>query len=535
MNLKKIFVLFFAFCISFSVSAAINTTDLVIIHTNDTHGHPIKFAQSPSTGSGGLPARATLVQDLKKQYQNVLVLDAGDINTGRPESNFFKAEPDIIGYNYIGYDAMVLGNHEFDNPKNVLDKQMKNANFPFLSANVKTKDGKLITKPYIIKTFKGFKVAIFGLTTKETATVGNPDIVKDLVFEDEVKVANELVPQLRKQADIVIALVHMGIYENENEGSKNLAKNVKGIDLIIDGHSHTSLEKPIIVNNIPIVQAWQWGLVAGEGILKMSGKKISGFEWKSVPINLQTKLKNAEGKDELKFIGNEIKEDEKLLAKLKPFADNVEKVLAEVIGSSDGVFSNKESRLKETEIGDLVADSMYWFTKKNGVDFALQNGGGIRTDLPQGEIKKKNIYEILPFDNSVTVVSLKGSDVKKIFDYIATIAQGKGAFPQVSDGVTFTINYEKGICENILIGGKPIDENKIYKIATNSFMATGGDGYEPFKSAVDIYETSMFQRDVFIDYFKNIGAKVKPENKNRIKIIGSKTAYIFGKNININS
>jgi 5'-nucleotidase / UDP-sugar diphosphatase len=505
-----------------------NVIQLIVLHTNDTHGHPVKFANSPADGAGGLPARATLVKEIRSRYENVLVLDAGDINTGRPESNFFKAEPDIIGYNYIGYDAMALGNHEFDNSADVLKKQMKQAKFPFLSANVKTKDGKNVATPYIIKSFKGLKVAVFGLTTRDTAVMGGPENVKDLVFEDEVKTANELVPKLRKQADIVIALVHLGIYENETEGSRYLAKNVNGIDLIVDGHSHTMLDKPIYVNNTPIVQAWQWGMIVGEGVFTIKNRKIESFEWKAVPVNLKEKVKNSDGKEEIKFVGNQIDEDRTLLEQLSKYPEQVDKLLSEKIGETSDVFPNKEVRLKETALGDLVADSMLWYTKNLGVDFAIQNSGGIRTDLPKGDITKKNVYEIIPFDNSTVVVNLKGSEVKKIFDYIATIAQGKGAFPQVSEGVSFTINYDKGVCEDVLIGGKPIDEEKIYKIATNSFVATGGDGYLPFIKSTDPYDTSKFQRDILIEYIKTMTGKISPDVKNRIKIIGSKLAYIFG-------
>lgn len=161
---------------------------------------------------------------------------------------------------------MTLGNHEFDNPKEVLAAQMEESNFPFLSANIRDANGKLIATPYIIKEYDGFKVAIFGLTTKETATIGNPQIVADLTFEDEVETAKALVPELKKKADIVIALVHMGIYDDGREGlgSRWLARNVDGIDMIIDGHSHTFLEKPMVENGTYIVSAKQWGFTSEE-------------------------------------------------------------------------------------------------------------------------------------------------------------------------------------------------------------------------------------------------------------------------------
>lgn len=531
--MKKLSIILMMLFLLFCIFA--KETELVILHTNDFHGHPLKFENSPAKDVGGLPAIATFVKEIRDQYKNVLVLDAGDINTGRPESNFFKAEPDIIGYNYIRYDAAVFGNHEFDHPIAELQTQMKSAKFPFICSNVFDSNGKLLTKPYIIKNYGGIKVGIFGLTTTETTIVGNPENIKDLMFEDEVETAKKMVKELKSKANIIIALVHMGLYD-ENQGSIKLAKNVEGIDLIIDGHSHSKLDAPIYINNIPIVQAWNWGLIVGKGIFKINEKKqVVDFAWEAVPINLKNSVKKADGTSELQLIGKEYKEDQELLAKLKPYADKIEALLSQVIGKSEGTFLNANVRKAETELGDLVADAMLWFTKNQKVDFAIQNGGGIRTDLPEGDIKKKTIYSILPFDNSITVLTLRGVDVIELFNFIGTIENGKGAFPQVSNGVSFTINYETKKCEDILINGNPIDLNKEYIIATNSFMASGGDGYAAFKKALKTYETSAFQRDALIDYIISIGGKIKPEIKNRIKIIGKKQTYLFYKKILINS
>ncbi len=531
--MKKLGIIFIMLFLLFSIIA--KETELVILHTNDFHGHPLKFENSPAKDVGGLPAIATFVKETRSQYKNVLLLDAGDINTGRPESNFFKTEPDIIGYNYIRYDAMVLGNHEFDHSIPDLKNQMKLAKFPFISANVYDSNGKLLTKPYIIKNYNGIKVGIFGLTTTETTIVGNPEYTKGLKFEDEVETAKKMVNELKGKVNIIIAVVHMGLYDDENQGSKKIAKNVEGIDLIIDGHTHSNIDKPFYINNIPIVQAWNWGLIVGKGIFKINEKKeVIDFTWEAVPINLKKSVKKADGTVELQFIGKEYKEDQELLTQLKPYGDKVDAVLSQVIGKSEGTFSNANVRKAETELGDLVSDAMLWLTKNLKVDFAIQNGGGIRTDLPEGDIKKKSIYSILPFDNSIVVLNLKGSDVIELFNFIGTIENGKGAFPQVSDGVSFTINYETKTCENVLINGNPIDPNKEYVIATNSFMASGGDGYAAFKKAVKSYDTSAFQRDALIDYIIHIGGKIKPEIKNRIKIINKSQAYLFDKNILIN-
>ena len=234
--------------------------------------------------------------------------------------------------------------------------------------------------------------------------------------------------------------------------------------------------------------------------------------------------KNADGS--LSYVTKQIPEDMALKTLLMPYKAKVEEVLAEEIGEATDTFSNADSRKRETEIGDLVADAMLSYVKDLGVSFAINNGGGIRADLPKGKITKKSIYTILPFSNTLVVLTLKGSDLIELFNFIATIPQGKGAFPQVSDGVSFTINYEKGTCENILVGGKPIDPDATYKVATNSYMATGGDGYVAFTKAINSYDTSMFQRDIMIEYIKTVKT-VTPILKNRIKIIGTKTAMFF--------
>jgi 5'-nucleotidase/UDP-sugar diphosphatase len=496
--------------------------DLTVLHTNDHHGHVLKFYDYPAPDNGGLPARATYVKQVRQEVPNLLVLDAGDVNTGMPESNFFNAEPDFIGYSYIGYDAMTLGNHEFDNPKEVLAAQMEESNFPFLSANIKDANGKLIATPYIIKEYDGFKVAIFGLTTKETATIGNPQIVADLTFEDEVETAKALVPELKKKADIVIALVHMGIYDDGREGlgSRWLARNVDGIDMIIDGHSHTFLEKPMVENGTYIVSAKQWGLYVGRADIKIQNMKIVDFSWKPVPINLKTREKKADGSSVFHYVDKEIPEDAQLLAMLTPYADKVEAALAEEIGTAADVFPNETVRQEETALGDLVADSMKWYAEKMNldVDFAINNGGGIRETLPTGTITKKTIYQILPFDNSVYVITMKGSDLKGLFDYIPTVV-GAGAYPQVSDGISYTIDLAAGEVKDLLIGGKPLDPNATYKIATNSYMATGGDGYVVFKNASQGYDTSMFQRDATIEYIQQLDGAIVPEIAGRVKII----------------
>lgn len=502
---------------------------LVILHTNDTHGHPVKFFKHPAPDVGGLAARATIVHRIKGKSKNVLVLDAGDINTGRPESNLFKARPDIEGYNYIGYDAMALGNHEFDNGPDVVKEQMQLADFPFLSANIKTKQGELLTRPYIIKEFEGFKIAIFGLTTKETEFLSHPDNIKGLVFQDEVEVAKQLVPELRKQADIVIALVHMGIYNSPKLGSKRLASEVSGIDLIVDGHSHTKLDAPIVIRHTesghktPIVQAWKWGLVLGRTDLFIQEKRVIDYTFEAIPVNLKNVEKKPDGVMVYHYISEEIPEDPEVVRLMEPYLNSANAVLSEVVGQAEAPFFYRNVRKMESGLGNLIADSMLWYTKYMGVEFALQNGGGIRADLRKGPITQRSLHEVLPFGNSVVVLTLDGATATSLFDHIGSISRGQGAFPQVSAGVSITLNTATGKCEEIMINGEPFDPGRTYKIATNSYLAAGGDGYRMLLNAQHRYDSSMSLRDVVMMYIKHLGGTIKPGISGRINFIDQQT------------
>lgn len=507
-----LFLIFILFLFLSQKGLPDDSVHLVILNTNDTHGHPVKFRFGKVRWAGGLPSRATVVKSIRKRNNRVLVLDAGDINTGMPESNLFKAKPDIEGYNYIGYDAMCIGNHEFDNSIGVLKRQMKWARFPFLSANIRYSDGSYLAKPYIIKNLKGLKVGLLGLTLKETPYIVNPGNVKNLVFEDEVKTAKKIVPDLEKKADIVIALAHLGIFNDPEKGSRRLARNVKGIDVIVDGHSHTKIDAPVVETphgtqeQTLIVQAWKWGLVLGRLDLWIKDKRVVDYRFRNIPINLSHR-------------GPSIPEDERLLHMLNKYVKRAGKDLNTIIGEAINTFYMKGSRSGETAIGDLVADSMLWFTRERyHVDFAINNGGGIRADIPEGKIRKRTIHEVLPFENTIVVLNIKGSSLRALLNRKFESGEG-GGFPQVSDGIKILVNRETGDCERIMIKGQPLNPFRVYRISTNSYLAQGGDGYREFMNAEDKYDTSVRQREALIKYIQHLARPIFPITKGRIRFV----------------
>jgi len=498
-----------------SPAASPAEAELLILHTNDHHGHPLKYDLPGCPGAGGLAARLTLVNGIRSRHANVLVLDAGDVNQGRPESNLFLGEPDFIGYNAIGYDAMTLGNHEFDAARTVLMEQRAAARFPFLSANVLTTDGKPLVEPYIIRRFPGFTVAVLGLTTADTRTLALPRNIRDLTIADEVATARRYLPELRRKADVVIALVHLGISEDPGFGSRRLARECPGFDLIVDGHTHTFMDRPLYEGRVPIVQAWARGIVVGQATLRLRNRRVAALDWQPLPVNVALTPGALFHDPKVAPPTERLMEDTALLAKLSEYGTKVDAMLATVIGQSPATFRSNRDRSGGPSLGGLVCDALVWYTQGKGVDFALMNRGSIRADLPEGPIPLKAVYAALPFDNTAVIVTLSGADVQALFDYTATIESFQGASPIVSAGVSAVLDRAAGRARDIRINGQPLDPAATYRVVTNSFVAAGGDGYEVFKRG-QTYDTTVYMREIFAAFIQESGVALTPDDRPRI-------------------
>jgi len=483
--------------------------ELVVLHTNDHHGAVIGKNDSDGTVHGGLAEVATFVKEVRAQNKNVLVLDAGDINTGMAVSNMFKAEPDIKAYNAIGYDAAVIGNHEFDKPLAVLKNQMKMSKFAWVNANIMQGNVYLAT-PYIIKKYRGFTVGIFGLTTQTSQITQRPD--ESLVFLNEIETAKKMTAYLRnvKKVDVVIELGHLGDIEETSaqNTSVELAQQVPGIDLIVDGHSHSIFLKPLVVNGIPIVTANERGMYVGDGVLKIKGGKVTDFTWK--PVEITDKA---------------FPPDPAVTALLKPYLEQADVFLKKVVmtASAEFPFDKSKVRSQETAIGNLLCDACVGYYKETGgimLDFAIENSGVIKTALPAGKVTREQIMTMLPFESYFYVVTLKGTDVKKLMDYIASIPRGETSFPQVSKELRYTITYDadgkNGTVSNVSVSGKPIDDARYYRIGVNDLIAAGADGYDMFKNSIDSYNSSKLLNEVVVDYVSTLSKPVDPVIDGRI-------------------
>lgn len=507
--MKKVFLLtIYLFCGSIYAEKNL-TQELILLHTNDHHG-----AILPSNGLGGLAEIGSVIKGIKDVNPNVILVDAGDINTGSALSNMFKAKPDILAYNIMGYDAVVFGNHEFDRTLEELKKQISIAKFPFVSSNIINKDSSFLGgNRYIVKKYGDIKVGIFGITTAHTKVVANPDT--SLIFLDEIASAGKVIDILRgkEKVDIVIALTHLGdIKESKTSPtSKELAAAVKGIDIIVDGHSHTYMEKPLKVytgtsakkDSTWIVSANEWSKYLGYGKLTVQNKRLVGFSWAPIKIGA----------------------NDSITGMLKPYIEKADSAFKKVIGTAKEtfIFGNRLPRYQETALGNMICDANAWYLKENGkaVDFVLHNGGNIRTELPKGNITQERILTILPFDNYLYTASMSGKDIIKLFNFIATIPQGAGGFPQLSGNVRVTIDKTKGsgVVKELTIGGKPIDSTRVYTFGTNGYTLNGGDDYEIMKTASNTYDLSLVLSYVVTEYIKAKDS-INPLTDGRITIIG---------------
>ena len=483
------------------------TYELSLLHTNDHHGTIL-----PNNGMGGLAERASFVKSVRMENKNVLLLDAGDINTGTAFSNMFAAEPDILAYNLIGYDAVTFGNHEFDGDLAKLERQIMQARFPFVSSNIKTKDGKFLGgNQYLVKDFDGFRVGIIGITTLRTLDMAGSGsaFMNSLSFIPEIDAAKAAVNLLRakEKADIIIALTHIGdVKESPNHTTSNeLAAAVSGIDIIVDGHSHTKYDAPGKVGNTWIVSANEWGKFMGEGKLSVVNGKLAAFDWKPVEI---TQTPDAE-----------------LTALITPYREKAEASLREVVGEAADtfVFGNRLTRYGETALGNMICDANVWYMRtvfNHHIDFAFHNGGNMRAELPKGTLTREQILTVLPFENYLYIVSLTGGEILELFGFIATIPQGNGGFPQFSKEVRYTLDLASQSVRNLTIGGAPVDPGKTYRFCTNDFLLSGGDGYAVLLRSHDPYNTSLLLSYVVIEYINAHSGIISPSTDGRINVTG---------------
>ncbi|EDP8862040.1 bifunctional UDP-sugar hydrolase/5'-nucleotidase [Salmonella enterica subsp. enterica serovar Bredeney] len=501
------------------------TYKITILHTNDHHGH---FWRS-EYGEYGLAAQKTLVDSIRKEVAqeggSVLLLSGGDINTGVPESDLQDAEPDFRGMNLIRYDAMAVGNHEFDNPLTVLRQQEKWAKFPFLSANIYQKStGERLFKLWAIFTRQDIKIAVIGLTTDDTAKIGNPEYFTDIEFRKPAEEAKVVIQELNmnEKPDVIIATTHMGHYDNGDHGSNapgdvEMARSLPAgsLAMIVGGHSQDPVcmasENKKQVNYVPgtpcapdkqngiwIVQAHEWGKYVGRADFEFRNGEMKMVNYQLIPVNLKKKVTWDNGKSERVLYTPEIAENPQMLSLLTPFQNKGKAQLEVKIGSVNGLLEGDRSKVRfvQTNMGRVILAAQI---ARTGADFGVMSGGGIRDSIEAGDITYKSVLKVQPFGNIVVYADMSG---KEVVDYLTAVAQMKpdsGAYPQFAN-VSFVA--KEGKLTDLKIKGEPVDPAKTYRMATLSFNATGGDGYPRIDNKPGYVNTGFIDAEVLKEFIQ---------------------------------
>ncbi|KOO14545.1 5'-nucleotidase [Vibrio xuii] len=500
------------------------TYKLTVLHTNDHHG---RFWQN-KYGEYGMAARKTLIDELRAEIAaeggSSLLLSGGDINTGVPESDLQDAEPDFKGMSKIGYDAMALGNHEFDNPLEVLFKQKEWANFPMLSANIyDKKTGERMFQPYEMFNKQGIKIAVIGLTTEDTAKIGNPEFIGGVDFRDPKVEAKALIAELEKteKPDLIFAVTHMGHYEDGKRGVNApgdvaLARYVDegSLDMIVGGHSQepVCMEAPNVVkknfkpsdeckpdmqNGTYIVQAHEWGKYVGRADYEFRNGELEMVSYDLIPVNLKKKVK-IDGKKQRVLIEDEIKQDEELLEFLRPYQEQGQAQLNVKIAETNGKLEGDRNvvRFQQTNLGRLIATA---HMERAKADFAVMNSGGVRDSIEAGDVTYKDVLTVQPFANILTYTDMSGKEVLDYLNVVATKPVDSGAYAQFA-GISMTV--ANGEVSNVFIGGKQLRLDETYRFTVPSYNAAGGDGYPKLTGHPGHVNTGFVDAEVLKEYLE---------------------------------
>ncbi|MHA5221423.1 5'-nucleotidase C-terminal domain-containing protein [Dysosmobacter sp. Phy] len=507
---RKILSLLLAVAMVFSLAVTAHAEEteektmdgqIVILHTNDVHGAIAGYAK---------------VAALKDAYEAkgayVLLMDAGDFIQGDPTVSVSEGATAVELMNMAGYDVVSMGNHEFDYGYENMKTLAAAAEFPIVDANV-LYNGKVAFEDNVVFTAPdGTKIGVFGLDTPETATKAHPAKIQGVTFLAEDKLfdcAKKQVAALEAEGcDYIVCLGHLGI-DDESTGNRSidLLKKVSGIDVFIDGHSHSTLGE--------VTAAAEAAGIAGTAVTS-TGTKLENVG--VVTINGESISATVTALADLTA------EDADIAARAAAIQKEIDDDYGTVFAKTEVALNGEKdpgNRTEETNLGDLICDALVWGAKKNGetVDAAVTNGGGIRASIAAGNITKKDINTVLPFGNTLGIVKVTGAELLEALEASTYCTPAAiGGFPQVS-GIEFTVDttvaYDQGdlypgstyygpkSIQRVTIetvGGKAFDPKATYSIATNDFLAAGGDTYYAFAAASVNYDLGIPMDEVVMDY-----------------------------------
>ncbi|MBX4991288.1 5'-nucleotidase [Rhizobium binae] len=532
------FGLLTASMLALSAGAAFADYELNILHINDFHSRIESINKFDSTCSAeeegkkecfGGAARLKTAIDQRRQAlsgKNVLLLNAGDNFQGSLFYTTYKGAAEAEFLNMMKFDAMTVGNHEFDDSEDGLATFLDKVQFPVVTANVKataaSKLGDRI-KPSLVLDVGGQKIGIVGAVTNDTPELSSPG--PNVTIGDDVQSITAAVQDLKGQGvNKIIALTHVGYPRDLTFIAK-----IPDVDVVVGGHSHSLLSNtdpkaegpyPTMVDNpggykVPVVQAASYSKYLGDIVVNFDDNGV---------------VKDAKGDPIL--IDTSFTPDPAVVTRVTELAKPIEDLRKKVIGSAEGPIEGdrKVCRVKECSMGNLVADAMLDRTKNQGVSIAVQNGGGLRASIDGGDVTQGEVITVLPFQNTLATFEATGADIVKALENgVSQIDQGAGRFPQVA-GLKFSFDQSKPVGSRISDvqvkegdNFTSIDQTKTYKLATNNFMRAGGDGYSIFKEGKNAYDFGPDLADVTAEYLA-AHSPYKPYTDGRVSEIGATVA-----------
>ena len=492
---------FITLCLSATLAASVNAKDVTIYYTNDLHAH-VSPGKIPAVDKerlvGGFANIATIVNDAKKRNKDVFFFDAGDYFTGPYISTLTKGEAIIDIMNTMPFDAVSVGNHEFDHGVDNMVKQLAKAKFPVLLGNVfyTNSDKPVWNKPWTIIEKDGIKIGVIGIHQKFAFY----DTVAAKAYagseaRDEAPYIQKGLDALKGKVDITVLLIHEGTPARQSSyGNKDVArmlqadidtaKKFEGIDVLITGHAHVGTPEPIKVNDTLIASTDAYGTDIGKLVLDFNPqtKKIDGYDGKLITV-----------------FADEYKPDPIVQAKIDEWNAKLKNITDQIIGSTTAPFTRSYG--ESSPVGNLVIDAM--MAKAPDAVVGLQNSGGLRADLPQGNLRYGDVITTFPFNNELVEMDLTGKDLINLMTHATNLTNG---VLQVSKSVHVEYDSKKPLGNRIInftINNQAVVPDKTYRVVTHSFCATGGDGFDAFLKGTNIKTiNSTTSAESIIDYVK---------------------------------
>ena len=495
---------------------------ITLLGTTDLHGNinPIDY-YTDKPDNRGLAKIATLIKRIRKEQPNVVLVDSGDTIQGSPLESYHNRknneppDPMMLAMNSLKYDAMAVGNHEYNFGLKVLEKARKEAQFPWLSANTyETTNGNTHYQPYIVKEVGGARIGVLGLTTPGIPNWDNPPNYAGLTFHDPIAEAQKWVPILRtkERADVVIVAMHMGLGEDLRTGEINpgqvpheneavtIAKTVPGIDVIFMGHTHREVPS-LYINEVLLTQANYWGRHLARADLYLD-KSSAG--WRVYAKSARTIA-----------VDDRVEPDAEVTKLAEPYDRETQAWLTRVIGESKVELTATEARFRDTAILDLIQKVQL---EAGNADVSMVASFNPAARIAKGPVTVRDIAGLYVYENTLAVLEVTGQQLKDALEhsakYFRTYEPGKAPADlvdekipaynfDIAEGVTYELDISKPIgqrIQNLRFRGKPVTPEQKFRLATNNYRVNGGGGYTMYKNAPVVYRSSEEIRELIIDW-----------------------------------